>query len=123
MNVPSPRETLPHSTLYRSERASQQLASSFASPPPSAGSCAAAFDAALLAAPLAPVACAHAVLPSITASTKLTDATALSHCPIENSPRVLQVPTVQIGRASCRERVSVRVDLGGRRTLKKKKQS
>src|SRR3546814_4126294 len=76
-----------------SERASQKLASSFASPPPSAGSCAAAFDAALLAAPLAPVACAHAVLPSITASTKLTDATALSHCLIENSPRVLQVPT------------------------------
>src|SRR3546814_14738165 len=26
----------------------------------------------------------------------------------------------QIGRASCRERVSVRVDLGGRRTIKKK---
>src|SRR3546814_19145637 len=65
--------------------------------PPSAGSCAAAFDAALLAAPLAPVACAHAVLPSITASTKLTDATALSHCLIENSPRVLQVPTVRQG--------------------------
>src|SRR3546814_6811233 len=67
--------------------------------PPSAGSCAAAFDAALLAAPLAPVACAHAVLPSITASTKLTDATALSHCLIENSPRVLQVPTVRQGRS------------------------
>src|SRR3546814_17235693 len=30
--------------------------------------------------------------------------------------------TEQIGRASCRERVSVRVDLGGRRTLKKKNQ-
>src|SRR3546814_18371927 len=28
----------------------------------------------------------------------------------------------QIGRASCRERVSVRVDLGGRRILKKTKQ-
>src|SRR3546814_14277955 len=27
----------------------------------------------------------------------------------------------QIGRASCRERVSVRVDLGGRRIIKKKK--
>src|SRR3546814_18204262 len=27
---------------------------------------------------------------------------------------------VQIGRASCRERVSVRVDLGGRRIIKKK---
>src|SRR3546814_20865136 len=27
---------------------------------------------------------------------------------------------VEIGRASCRERVSVRVDLGGRRTIKKK---
>src|SRR3546814_12976970 len=27
----------------------------------------------------------------------------------------------QIGRASCRERVSVRVDLGGRRLIKKKK--
>src|SRR3546814_12654565 len=95
MNVPSPRETLPHSTLYRSERASQKLASSFASPPPSAGSCAAAFDAALLAAPLAPVACAHAVLPTLTASTKLTDATACSHCLIEHSPQLLQVPTAR----------------------------
>src|SRR3546814_14972072 len=28
----------------------------------------------------------------------------------------------EIGRASCRERVSVRVDLGGRRIIKKKKQ-
>src|SRR3546814_1880383 len=52
---------------------------------------------ALPISPLAPVACAHAVLPSITASTKLTDATALSHCLIENSPRVLQVPTVRQG--------------------------
>src|SRR3546814_18238425 len=29
----------------------------------------------------------------------------------------------EIGRASCRERVSVRVDLGGRRIIKKKKHS
>src|SRR3546814_9012081 len=28
---------------------------------------------------------------------------------------------IEIGRASCRERVSVRVDLGGRRIIKKKK--
>src|SRR3546814_17664065 len=101
---------------------------------------------ALPISPLAPVACAHAVLPSITASTKLTDATALSHCLIENSPRVLQVPTVRQGfvpptgsaarsvptrrepsrqpdRKSVVEgkSVSVRVDLGGRRIIKKKK--
>src|SRR3546814_20696618 len=31
------------------------------------------------------------------------------------------VQSVEIGRASCRERVSVRVDLGGRRIIKKKK--
>src|SRR3546814_16756233 len=30
-------------------------------------------------------------------------------------------PFSEIGRASCRERVSVRVDLGGRRVIKKKK--
>src|SRR3546814_11300637 len=31
-----------------------------------------------------------------------------------------RAPGLQIGRASCRERVSVRVDLGGRRIIKKK---
>src|SRR3546814_17606016 len=34
---------------------------------------------------------------------------------------VTYTPATQIGRASCRERVSVRGDLGGRRNIKKKK--
>src|SRR3546814_14324621 len=38
-----------------------------------------------------------------------------------NPDRPLMIYRPQIGRASCRERVSVRVDLGGRRIIKKKK--
>src|SRR3546814_17156355 len=34
--------------------------------------------------------------------------------------RIQSLPAAEIGRASCRERVSVRVDLGGRRISKKK---
>src|SRR3546814_17488364 len=37
------------------------------------------------------------------------------------SPSGSRISGCKIGRASCRERVSVRVDLGGRRLLKKKK--
>src|SRR3546814_13605476 len=39
----------------------------------------------------------------------------------QGKARILGLETEQIGRASCRERVcSVRVDLGGRRIIKKK---
>src|SRR3546814_16288384 len=40
----------------------------------------------------------------------------------EHVPAPGQLHADQIGRASCRERCSVRVDLGGRRIIKKKKQ-